>query len=201
VTRPGSAWAIAVGLALVTVTTAARAEGRPVDADARPPPDPDAWRLALFAGAGYLGSHAGSGAAFGTGVRWGLGSHLAASVDLGYGLLEASSTVQDRWWVIPSVAVVLPAGPVRFDLGAGAGVGTSSGYVSQSDYLARPFAPVWHYTVPAVRGHVTAAFALSPGLELFARADLASLVFSGSGAGSADTTWLALWVGVQPRLL
>jgi hypothetical protein len=120
---------------------------------------------------------------------------------VGYGLLTAPPTVQDRWWVMPAVAWVIPAGPVRLDLGAGAGVGTSSGYVSWSDYAARPFTPVWHFTVPAARAHLTAAVAVTPHLDLFARADVASLVFVGSPSGAMDTTWFALWIGVQPRLL
>lgn len=193
--------AVTVSLVVACLGTAARADERPLDVDARAPPDPEAWKLGLFAGAGYLGSANASGATFGAGARWGLGGHFAASVDLGYGLLDASSTIQDRWWVIPSAALVLPAGPVRLDFGVGAGVGTSSGYISWSDYAARPFSPVWHYTVPAARAHVVAAIALTPRLDIFARVDLASLLFVGSQAGSSDTTWLALWIGVQPRLL
>jgi hypothetical protein len=157
--------------------------------------------LGVFAAAGALGSPGATGGAFLAGLRLGVGSHFTASLDLGYGLLTAPPTVQDRWWVIPSAALVLHAGSVRFDLGAGAGVGTSSGYVSWSDYDARPFTPIWHYTVPAVRGHAAAAIEIARGLDVFARADVASLLSAGSQGGAMDTTWFALWIGLEPRLL
>jgi hypothetical protein len=187
-------------LVATTSASAARAADSPPDVvpaarEARP------WNLGLFTGLGYLGSPGADGGAFLGGLRLGLGRHFAASVDLGYGLESAPSTMQDRWWVIPAASLVIPAGSVRIDLGAGAGVGTSSGYVSWSDYAARPFTPIWHYTVPAVRAHLGAAMSLSPGLDVFARADVASLLAVGSQAGAMDTTWFALWVGVQPRLL
>jgi hypothetical protein len=155
----------------------------------------------LFAGAGALASPGATGGAFLAGLRLGIGEHFAASADLGYGLLTAPPTIQDRWWVMPSAALVIPVGSVRLDFGGGAGVGTSSGYVSWSDYDARPFTPIWHYTVPAVRMHVAAAFPLARNLDLFARADAASLVGVTSPSGAIDTTWFALWIGLQPRLL
>ena len=190
-----------LGMVLVAMPPTAAYAGDAVEAPARP--DARAWNLALFAGAGDLGSPGAQGAAFLGGLRLGAGSHFAGTFDVGYGLLSAAgaTAVQDRWWAIPSAALVLPAGAVRFDLGAGAGVGTSSGYLAWSDYAARPFTPVWHYTVPAVRAHVAAAVAVTRGLELFARADVATLLFAGSDAATMDTTWLALWIGVQPRLL
>ena len=166
-----------------------------------PPPNPAAHDLGLLAAVGALGSPGATGGAFLAGLRLGVGRHFAASVDLGYGLLTAPPTIQDRWWVIPSAALVIPAGSVRFDLGAGAGVGTSSGYVSWADYDARPFTPIWHFTVPAVRGHASAAIAIAHDLDLFARADVASLLSAGSPGGAMDTTWFALWIGVEPRLL
>ena len=103
--------------------------------------------------------------------------------------------------MIPTAALVIPVGAVRLDLGAGAGVGTSSGYVSWSAYAAGPFAPVWHYTVPAARAHAGAAIDVGNGVDLFVRLDLASLPFVGSQAAFGDTTWLALWFGAEPRLL
>jgi hypothetical protein len=193
--------AAASGFLIATAAAStARAADRPPDVDASTP-TPRPWNLGLFTGLGYLGSPGADGGAFLTGLRLGLGRHFAASFDVGYGLESAPSTTQDRWWAMPAASLVLPAGAVRIDLGAGAGVGTSSGYVSWSDYAARPFTPIWHYTVPAVRAHVGAAMALSPSLDVFARADLASLLSAGSPGGMMDTTWFALWVGVQPRLL
>ena len=187
-------------LLATTAVSSARADDRPPDA--RPAPAAEhATKLGLFAGAGYLGSPGAEGGAFLAGLRLGVDRHFAASLDLGYGLLSAAPTTQDRWWLIPAASLVIPVGKVRFDVGAGAGVGTSSGYVSWSDYAARPFTPVWHYTVPAVRGHVTAAMELTPSLEVFARADVASLLTVASQAQATDTTWFALWLGVQPRLL
>jgi len=187
-------------LALVIAATAGRAAHADESVETRALPAPH--RLGLFAGVGALGSPGATGGAFLTGLRLGVGRHFAASVDLGYGLLTAPPTIQDRWWVIPSAAVVIPAGSVRFDLGAGAGVGTSSGYLSWSDYDARPFTPIWHYTVPAARAHVAAAIEIARNLDLFARADVATLFSVGSQAGGAmDTTWFALWIGVEPRLL
>jgi hypothetical protein len=108
---------------------------------------------------------------------------------------------QDRWWVVPAAAAVVSFGQFRFDLGAGAGVGTASGYSSWSDYTAGPFSPLWHFTVPVVRAHATVAFALNPHLDVFARFDAASLLFARSSEGAMATTWLALWIGVEPRLL
>jgi hypothetical protein len=193
--------AAALGLLIATAAArSARAADRPPDVDAPAPPTRP-WNLGLFTGLGYLGSPGADGGAFLGGLRLGLGRHFAASFDVGYGLESAPSTMQDRWWAIPAAALVIPVGAVRVDLGAGAGVGTSSGYVSWSDYAARPFTPIWHYTVPAVRAHVGAAMTLTPGLDVFARADLATLLSVGSPAGTMDTTWFALWVGVQPRLL
>jgi hypothetical protein len=178
-----------------TVALTARADDRPPDAQPS-----YTTRLGLLAAAGYLGSPGAEGGAFLTGLRLGVDRHFAASLDLGYGLLRAPPSTQDRWWVIPAASLVIPAGKVRFDLGAGAGVGTSSGYVSWSDYAAKPFTPVWHYTVPAARAHLLAAIDLTPGLEVFARADVASLLAVPSQAGATDTTWFALWLGVQPLL-
>ena len=192
----------AAGIVAFAVVLAANAETTArADESVEPRATPAPHSAALFAGLGALGSPGTVGAAFLTGLRLGVGEHFAASLDLGYGLLTAPPTVQDRWWLIPSAALVLPAGSLRFDLGAGAGVGTSSGYVSWSDYDARPFTPVWHYTVPAVRAHATMATQVARDLEVFARVDVASLVSVGSPTGAMDTTWVALWLGVEPSLL
>jgi hypothetical protein len=192
--------AVSIGI-LITSTAGSTAYAADLDVDAAAPPTAGEQKLSLLAGAGYLGTPAADGGAFLAGLRLALGDHFAASVDLGYGLVSAAPTVQDRWWVMPAAAWVIPAGSVRVDLGAGAGVGTSSGYLTWSDSVARPFTPVWHFTVPAVRAHVAAAGPLTRNVDLFARADVASLLFAHSQAGAADTTWFTLWVGVQSRLL
>jgi hypothetical protein len=179
-----------------TTSTPARADETPGPRALPPPHD-----LGLFAGLGALGSPGATGGAFLAGLRLGVGTHFAVSADLGYGLLTAPPTIQDRWWVIPSAALVVPAGPVRLDLGAGAGMGTSSGYLSWSAYDARPFTPIWHATVPAVRAHVAGTFPLARHLDVFVRVDAATLLSAGSRGGAMDTTWFALWVGVEPRLL
>jgi hypothetical protein len=190
----------ATACALVLAATAATTAHADESGDPRALPVPHS--VGLFAGVGALGSPGATGGAFLSGLRLGVGRHFAASVDLGYGLLTAPPTIQDRWWLMPSAALVIPAGSVRLDLGLGAGVGTSSGYVSWSDYDARPFTPIWHYTVPAVRAHALAAIPVAHNLDLFARADVASLLSAGSSPGGAmDTTWFALWIGLEPRLL
>jgi hypothetical protein len=157
--------------------------------------------LAFLVGAGSIDSPGAAGGALWTGLRLALGSHLAGSIDLGYGLVGTAPSAQDRWWLIPALAVVIPAGPLRVDLGLGAGVGTSSGYPTWSDYVHAPFGPVWHDTVPIVRAHVSVAKQLKPNLDLFARAEVASLLFAAPHDGTLDTLWLSLWVGLQIGIL
>jgi hypothetical protein len=158
-------------------------------------------RLSFLIGAGSLDSPGAAGGALWTGLRLALGRHLAVSTDLGYGLVGAAPSAQDRWWLIPALAAVIPLGPVRVDIGAGAGVGTSSGYPTWSKYLDAPFAPIWHDTVPIVRAHASAALPLEPNLDVFARAEVASLLNAGPHDGTVDTLWVALWVGVQVGVL
>jgi hypothetical protein len=161
----------------------------------------------VFAGGGYLASPGASGAALAAGVRLGVGRHLGLSFDLGYGVLGSSTTTQDRWWLMPSVAWVVPIGRVRFDVGAGVGLGASSGYTNLAAYIAQPFEPVWAYQlVPAARAHVMASVGVARGVDVFARLVVASL-WLGAGpfgfrAGNehpslTDTTWGNLWVGVM----
>src|SRR5271170_6447051 len=112
----GSSRAAALGVLLAgLVASTAHADttepGLAAPGDQRPVARPaNAGSLGLFAGAGYLGGPGAYGEAFATGVRLGVGAHLAAGVDLGYGLLNASPVAEDRWWVIPSIALVVPAG-------------------------------------------------------------------------------------------
>ena len=163
--------------------------------------------LSGFVGVGYLGSPGGSGAGASTGVRLGVGTHFAASFDLGYGFLAAAPFVQDRWWVIPAVALVIPVGQVRFDIGVGLGVGTAAAFASWHDYGADHTR--WAVQlIPAVRAHGVAAVALTHRLELFARVDAGALLVEGNSIGVrdggpprpiTDTTWITLGVGLQVR--
>jgi hypothetical protein len=168
-------------------------------------------RLSLFFDGGYLGSGAGNGAALESGLRLAVGSHVATSLDLGYGILHGSASTQDRWWIMPSLAGVLHARDVRFDLGAGAGLGASSGYASDAAYAAAPFGPTWAFQlVPAARAHFTAAYPIAHDARAFARLEAATLLLDGSSIGFRhgnanapwrDTTWAGLSLGVELGLL
>ena len=179
--------------------------------ETRGTPDPARQRLGFFVGAGYLASPGANGAALAAGLRLKVVQHFAVSLDLGYGLVGAATTVQDRWWVMPSLALVVPGGPLRFELGVGVGLGASSGYTSWPAYTAAPFTPVWAFQlVPAARAHVLAAMSLSPRTEFFARLDATTLLLEGNALGfragnphpgATDTVWVNLWVGLQFGLL
>jgi hypothetical protein len=175
--------------------------------------------LSLFFGGGYLGSGAGSGAGFESGLRLQPAPHVAAGFDLGYGVLAGSGGTQDRWWLMPSLAGVFRARDVRFDIGAGAGLGASSGYSSEAAYVAGPFAPTWAFQlVPAARAHAAVAYpiaflasgASTTGSTLaFARLEAATLLLDGTSLGFRngnanapwrDTTWAGLTVGVETSL-
>jgi hypothetical protein len=168
-------------------------------------------RLGVTVATTYLGSGAGSGAAVSSGLRLALGRHFALGADLGYGLLGTPSATQDRWWILPSVAWVIPAGDARIDVGAGLGLGAASGYASFGDYTRGPFSPAWAFQlVPAARVHLMAAMPLGRDVDVFARLEVAALVLSGTELGSrhgnanpdaADTTWFDLGAGVQFRWL
>jgi hypothetical protein len=168
---------------------------------------PDDTRLSFFAGAGSLGAQPGAGAAIETGIRLRALEHLSASFDMGYGVLGSSQTVQDRWWLTPSLAFTFSAGPVQLDLGAGVGLGAASGYSSWRTYFKGPFDPDWAFQlVPMGRLHATAAMQVTGALKLFVRAEAATLILPGTGIGSrvgnaqysfGDVTWAYLVVGGQ----
>jgi hypothetical protein len=161
-------------------------------------------KLGLLAGVVGLASPGAYGSALGAGLRLRLGGYFAASVDLGYGLAGTSPGLQDRWWLFPAIAGIIPVGRLRFDLGAGFGVATSSGYASWAGYEAAPFGPIWHFTVPAVRAHLAAALPVAHRLDLFARLEVVSLLLIGPPNPDAelmDTLWIGLWIGIQYRLL
>ncbi len=162
--------------------------------------------LHAFVGLGYQGSPGGDGANVIGGLRYGMGKHLALSFDAGYGVL---SSKQDRWWLMPAVAVVVPTQVVRLDLGVGLGLGTSSGFSTWDDMAADR--TLWaSQGVPTVRGHAVAAFTLTPRFELFARVDVSSQLLEGNALGwrtgdgplrNPDTMWINLSLGGQFRLL
>lgn len=190
----------ALCLAIATTASAAQAQGAPSDSDSAANHDHGPGRLDLTVGAGYLGSPGAYGEAFSTGLRLAIHRGFAVSLDLGYGLLNAPPIDEDRWWVIPSIAVVIPAGRATFDFGGGLGVGTASGYASWSTYFARPFDPTWALTAPAARAHATLAYTLSPRLAVFVRPEIASLL-AASRPRITDTTWVGLVLGFETRLL
>ena len=202
---------LALAVLLTVLTPSLASAGTELERAIAPAPPSKPARLELLGGVGFLGSPGSGGGAFTTGLRLGLGRHFAVGLDLGYGLVDAGATKEDRWWIIPTLAVVIPAGRVRFDLGAGLGLGASSGYHSWSDYAAGPFLPVWAFQlVPTLSAHARAAIALSPNVDLFGRVDGASLLLGGNGigfrdgnrgAGLTDTTWVNLSLGFAFRLL
>jgi hypothetical protein len=162
-------------------------------------------------GAGYLGNRGLNGAVVTSGVRYLPLRHLALSFDLGYGVIRGSPEVQDRWWLMPAAALVLPAGPVQLDLGAGLGLGATSGYTNWPAYAAAPFGPTWAFQlVPAARAHLQATMPLTEWVDLYGRLELATLLLGGTSLGSrvgnphprdGDLEWFALTAGIQFRLL
>ncbi len=204
--RPSALHAVAFAVACTITTAAAAAESEPPRSSIGV--TSGVTDLTLFTGAGYLTSGGGTGGAIATGVRLGVGRRFALGLDFGYGVMGLGSTMQDRWWVIPSMAVVVPVDVGRrraaFDIGAGLGLGTSSGYAGGwSEYAAHPFTATWEYQlVPAVRAHAIASLSMTPTLELFARADAAALVLPhGAGATVTDSTWLLFSMGTRFELL
>lgn len=191
-----------------TITSWASADTSAPEPDTRTDaPRQGATGLSLFTSAGYLGSSGASGAALGTGVRYAIGRHFALGLDLGYGLMATQTGMEDRWWFMPSMAVVMPARIAglrsTFDLGAGLGLGTASGYGSWSEYSAHPFTATWEFQLePTVRAHAIASVAVTPTLDVFARAEAAALVLPhGSSASVTDSTWVMLSVGARFGLL
>jgi hypothetical protein len=115
--------------------------------------------------------------------------------------------MQDRWWLIPSMAFVIPVAVggrrLTFDLGMGLGAGTSSGYSSWSRYVERPFAADWEFQLaPTYRVHGIASLEVARSVEIFARADAAAMILPpGSGPSVTDSTWVLLSLGARFDLL
>lgn len=208
-------WTLAGAAVLVSllggVAAPAGAAEPPAGSSPAPPPRAVPDRLAFLVGAGYVGSPGLHGADVTFGLRYRPLAHLALSLDLGYGVEGGDSGVQDRWWIMPSVALVVPVGAATLDLGAGLGLGASSGYRSLPAYVAAPFDPIWAYQlVPTVRLHAMISLPVGRRVDLFLRVDAATLLLDGNSFGSrvgdphpglADTIWYGLAVGARFRLL
>ncbi len=166
--------------------------------------------LGVYSGLGYLGIRDVNGGAFLVGSRLAVGRHAAFSFDFGWGALKLtdSPAVQDRWWLMPSAAFVIPVGPARIDLGVGLGVATTSGYDSSSTFLAAPFDPKWAFQlVPAGRLQAVVMVPVTEHVDIFARPETGMLF----GAGTAglhkgnedpplrDVSWAALFIGAHYR--
>lgn len=154
--------------------------------------------VGLFLAGGPFGSPGGGGGALGAGVRIGLGERFVLGFDVGYGLIAQRPAIQDRWWLMPSAASSFPAGPVQLDLGLGVGFGTASAFTSLTGLSKDQ--PIWaNQMLPAVRGHVRVARALSTGVDLFGRLDFGSQLLT-ADEGFDATSWSGLFVGVELRL-
>jgi hypothetical protein len=181
-------------------------------AEEKPEPKEDhvkLTKLSLDTSAGWLTSGGGNGAALGAGARLAVGRHFALGLDLGYGLMATpNSTMQDRWWFVPTMAGVMPARiagrDFTFDVGAGLGLGTASGYSGGwAEYSSHPFSASWEFQLmPTVRAHAIASMKVSPTMDVFFRADAAALVLPrGSNASMTDSTWVLVSVGTRFDLL
>jgi len=162
-------------------------------------------RLEVFAGLGYLSSIGSNGGAISAGVRYGFAQNFAVAFDLGYGVMRSTPGVEDRWWLMPALELSVPSGRFRYDLGAGVGLGASSGYSGGAAYLKGPFDPDWAYQLtPAARAYVRATYELGPAWKLFARLDASTLLLGGNSIGSrvgnpsptqSQQQWVLLWIG------
>lgn len=163
----------------------------------------DFAQLSVFTSAGYLATSGANGAALSTGLRLGLGRRFALGFDFGYGLMKTDPGMQDRWWLLPSMAVVFPttlfARKATFDVGVGFGLGTSSGYSSWSRYASKPFTADWEFQLePAARAHAIASIAMTPTVDVFVRAEAAALALPhGSNATVTDSTWTLFSLGTR----
>jgi len=193
-------------LALLTTSSPASAQSASPDAVGAPI---NPHELSAFLSVGWLTNTDANGAALDGGLRVALGRYAAFSIDMGYGVIASASNTQDRWWLIPSFALVIPLDAVRFDLGAGIGLGICSGYPDFERFASDPFTPPWAFQlVPTARAHVMASVQLERGLDGFVRFDAGTLLLEGNSIGmrdgntspqSVDTLWLHAAVGVSFR--
>lgn len=167
--------------------------------------------LGVFVGGGYLKSTEGHGAALDAGIRLDLARNFSAGFDLGYGVFGTKRDTQDRWWLMPNIALVVPSGFATLDVGFGVGLAAASGYDDVNDFLLAPFDPSWALQlIPAGRVHVRLGVPVTPGFEIFTRLDAGGLLVEGNDLGfrSRNPTptfeqrvWVNLWLGVQLNYL
>lgn len=177
--------------------------------DARAEEAPRAAQLDLVGGVAALGAPGELGLAFVLGTRLALGRYTALRFDVGYGVMGGSRSLEDRWWLIPSFALVLPVDRMRVELGVGVGLATSSGYSSFEAFVRAPFDDDWAYQlVPAVRGHAVLWIETGRDADVYTQIDAGTLVPAGSEIGlrvgspnAAALMWATLTVGTSLRLL
>ncbi len=169
---------------------------------------PRSPEVEIFGAVSEIDSVDDHGGALSAGVRVGLGRWFALGFDLGYGLMASAHDVQDRWWMIPTAALVLPVDDARLELGAGVGLGATSGYASIDSYARGPFDPDWAYQLgPAMRAHAAVFLRVNRDVDAFLRADFATLLLSGPVAvreanpslAPHDTVWMTLSLGFAIR--
>ena len=149
------------------------------------------------------------GLALDAGARLALGRYFALGFDLGYGVMTGARDAQDRWWMIPTAAMVVPVDDLRFELGAGVGLGATSGYTNLDAFARGPFDPTWAFQLaPTIRLHASLSWHVSDGCFVFVRLDAASLMLEGNTIGyragnamptTADTFWMTSSLGVSFR--
>jgi len=171
--------------------------------------------LALVGGVAALGSPGEIGLAFALGTRLALGRYTALRFDIGYGVTGGSRSLEDRWWLVPSFAAVIPIERLRVEVGAGVGFATSSGYTDLDAFVRDPFEDDWAYQlVPAVRGHLALWLDLEEAVDAYVQLDAGGLLTAGNdiglragpngGAGipsDAQLVWATLTVGTSHDLL
>jgi hypothetical protein len=162
-----------------------------------------------------MGSPGEIGLAFALGTRLALGRYSALRFDVGYGVMGGSRSLEDRWWLVPSFAAVIPVERLRIEVGAGLGFATSSGYTDFDAFVREPFDDDWAYQlVPAVRGHLALWIDLEESVAAYVQIDAGGLLTAGNdiglrvgpngGAGipsDAQLVWATLTVGTSHDLL
>jgi hypothetical protein len=204
-------------LSLVSLLYAstARADDTALPLVAQGEEGPRGAQLDLVGGVAVLGAPGELGLAFVLGTRLALGRYTALRFDIGYGVMGGERSLEDRWWLVPSFAVVAPFDDGRVELGLGVGFATSSGYASFEAFAREPFEDDWAYQlVPAVRGHLALWLELGADVDAYVQLDAGGLVTQGNDVGlrvgpnedrlaptAAQLTWATLSVGTSHSLL
>ncbi len=165
--------------------------------------------LDLVGGVALLEAPGEVGLAFSLGTRLALGRYSAVRFDIGYGVMGGSRSLEDRWWLIPSFAFVVPVDRLRVELGVGVGLATSSGYTSFDAFVREPFDDDWAYQlIPAIRGHAALWLELGDDADAYVQIDAGGLVTEGNDIGlrvgnpnAAQRVWATLTVGTSLNLL